>query len=538
MVLVDNTMKKLLTFFAVLAMFCAVGCEDKIQETPNENEGNESVEPEPDLPDVPPIENICDAMNDVEFIKFCTENFDTNKDGILTASEIVNVRHIDISNKKIYSIEGIAYFENLNELNARGSSLIEVDLSLNTKLSMASFRECALLENAKLPDLSKIADSTFYACNRLAQCKVPSSVTQIGNGAFQGCSAMTELSLSENVSSIGEYAFEGCSGLATISMYTTNIAEEAFMGVSGVLTIAPNTKLNKTDIAAKAFANSSIQSAVIGVGITEIGSNAFYNCANLTSATIPDGVIKVGAYAFNHCSSLESVIIPNSVTKIGERAFSYCSTLTEVYCKAIVPPMLGDDVFYHNSTNRIVYVPQDSIEDYCATINWRRYLTQISKENLEVGDLVDYGGARGVVFYIDNEIVKIVSILGTSLAWGVYDVATNAISETDAMVNMAIIKNLDTDLRNYPAFYWCANYGEGWYLPVQSELRMICEVQPTINDTLSPNGYTVLGSGMHWSSTEIHGSSALGIKFPYKDTNYYDHKNESNSVRAVITFSI
>ncbi len=323
-------MKRFFMILAALAMFCAVGCEDEIQETPNPNGGGneqEEQEPEPELPDVPPIENICEAMDDVEFIKYCTENFDINKDGILAASEIANVRYIDISNQKVYSIEGIAYFENLNELNARGSSLIGVDLRRNAKLTMVNFRECALLENAMLPDLAIIADSTFYACNRLAQCKVPSSVTQIGNGAFQGCSAMTDLSLGENVASIGKLAFEGCSGLATISMYATNISEEAFKGALGALTIKPNTKLCKTDIVAEAFTRSSIQSVTIVEGITEIGAKAFYGCSSLESVTIPSSVTEIGNSAFYNCGNL-SIVVPSTVTTIGANAFMDCANVT------------------------------------------------------------------------------------------------------------------------------------------------------------------------------------------------------------------
>lgn len=322
-------MKKLFTILTTLALLCAVGCEDKIQETPNENDGNGQEEQNPELPDVPPIENISDAMDDVEFIKYCNENFDINNDGILVASEIVNVRHIDISGKNIYSIKGIAYFENLNELNAAGSSLIDVDLRRNTKLTMVCFRECELLEEAMLPDLSIIADSTFYACNRLAECKIPNSVTLIGNGAFQGCSAMTEVYISENVTSVGKYAFAGCSGLQTITMKTTNIAEYAFQGATGTLTIEPNTILGKTKISASAFEKSFIQSATIGEGVTSIGSSAFYSCSILESVIIPSSVTEIGDRAFYDCSNL-SIIVPATVATIGAGAFMDCANVTFV----------------------------------------------------------------------------------------------------------------------------------------------------------------------------------------------------------------
>ena len=63
--------------------------------------------------------------------------------------------------------------------------------------------------------------------------------------------------------------------------------------------------------------------------VTEIGSDAFYDCRGLTSVTIPDSVTEIGSYTFFGCSGLTSVVIPDSVTEIGEYAF-YRSGLTSV----------------------------------------------------------------------------------------------------------------------------------------------------------------------------------------------------------------
>ena len=75
---------------------------------------------------------------------------------------------------------------------------------------------------------------------------------------------------------------------------------------------------------------SSIKSAVIGEGVTSIGSCAFFDCSGLTSVTIPEGVTSIDKYAFRYCSSLTSVTIPKSVTSIGDLAFDCCRSLTSV----------------------------------------------------------------------------------------------------------------------------------------------------------------------------------------------------------------
>lgn len=75
---------------------------------------------------------------------------------------------------------------------------------------------------------------------------------------------------------------------------------------------------------------SSVNTIVIGTGVTSVGDYAFYACENLTDVIIPEGVTSIGCSAFEKCSSLTSVTIPESVDNIGNSAFSECSSLTSV----------------------------------------------------------------------------------------------------------------------------------------------------------------------------------------------------------------
>ena len=74
----------------------------------------------------------------------------------------------------------------------------------------------------------------------------------------------------------------------------------------------------------------NLTSVTIPNSVTTIGNLAFGGCINLTSVTIPNGVIYIDGAAFQNCSNLTSVIIPNSVTIIGPSAFSGCSNITSV----------------------------------------------------------------------------------------------------------------------------------------------------------------------------------------------------------------
>ena len=64
--------------------------------------------------------------------------------------------------------------------------------------------------------------------------------------------------------------------------------------------------------------------------VTSIGSDAFFECEDLTSIVIGNSVTSIEEWAFNNCSGLTSVVIGNSVTSIGERVFAGCSGLTSV----------------------------------------------------------------------------------------------------------------------------------------------------------------------------------------------------------------
>ena len=75
----------------------------------------------------------------------------------------------------------------------------------------------------------------------------------------------------------------------------------------------------------------TLPSAIAGLPVTSIGSDAFAWNATLTSVTIPAGVTRIEAGAFSSCTSLTSVTIPAGVIKIGDEAFELSTNLTGVY---------------------------------------------------------------------------------------------------------------------------------------------------------------------------------------------------------------
>ena len=98
-------------------------------------------------------------------------------------------------------------------------------------------------ENKKCKIIA-IGNSAFYYCDSLQSVTIPDSVTHIGNQAFFNCTSLTIVNIGKNsnLESIGQEAFKNCG-------YSNNTA---------------NLTLNIPD------------------SVTSIGSNAFYNLAEIT----------------------------------------------------------------------------------------------------------------------------------------------------------------------------------------------------------------------------------------------------------------
>jgi hypothetical protein len=148
--------------------------------------------------------------------------------------------------------------------------------SLSIPASVTSIGEEAFVDCMSLPEISvDPLNSTYSSVNgvlfdksqtRLLQYPgareagdytAPEHVTSIADRAFRGCGSLTNINLGSALTSIGAYAFQNCG--------------------QGGLRIArlPNT-----------LTNIGVINLTIPETVTELGSAAFFNCANLSSVTI------------------------------------------------------------------------------------------------------------------------------------------------------------------------------------------------------------------------------------------------------------
>lgn len=168
----------------------------------------------------------------------------------------------------------------------------------------------------------------------------------------------------------------GCSEQQTEGLvFTQQDGSYAITGYTGsnVKVVVPDTYNNKpvTVIAENAFANSDIQSVVMGKNIVKIAENAFSNatllksvelnsnievigsdklslygnitgafagCVSLETVNIPSNcnLTILGRYTFYGCGKLENIELPNQLKNIGQSAFANCVSLDRIEIPASV----------------------------------------------------------------------------------------------------------------------------------------------------------------------------------------------------------
>ena len=284
-----------------------------------------------------------------------------------------------------------------------------------TSIGDWAFNNCYGLTSIEIPNsVTSIGNSAFRTCYGLRSIEIPNSVTSIGYRAFYDCTGLKNFTFGDNpqLTSIGDYAFaysQQCySGLRSIEIpnSVTSIGDYAFSRCTLHSIEIPNSV---TSIGDYTFYECMwLTSIEIPNSVTSIGYAAFYDCTSLTSLTFGDNpqLTSIGEEAFHYCSSLTSILIPNSVTSIGEEAFYNCSKLRNIICYAEDVPETNSYAFSACPSNMIIYVPENSVEDYKATYPWNKFT--ILPLNDEENDPLDAP---------ENLVAEVLSTSSIILTW-------------------------------------------------------------------------------------------------------------------------
>lgn len=164
------------------------------------------------------------------------------------------------------------------------------------------------------PETKIIGSKAFQSCQRLENIKIPDGVISIGGWAFCSCTNLQSVSIPDSVMSIYTHAFYHCPDLG-YSEYDN----ARYLG-----------NLENPYLYLARAKDLSITSCSINPNTRFIGSEAFYNCTNLTGITIPEGVVSIEYMAFDNCQRLASISIPETVTSMRSSIFFNCLRLTSI----------------------------------------------------------------------------------------------------------------------------------------------------------------------------------------------------------------
>ena len=212
------------------------------------------------------------------------------------------------------------------------------DFSLNsivipnsvTTIGNSAFQSCLSLTSATLgTDLLNIGQSVFWNTS-LRSVIIPNSVTSIGSSAFQSCSSLTSVTIGSGIKKINTHAFRSTNLTSvTIPNSVTELGDWVFASTKLRSVIIPDNVL----LAGQRVFDTctSLTSATIGSGLSEIAIAMFANDSSLNSVTFqPNPKLgKIGNVAFGDCKSLAGITLPNSVTTIGD-SFPNCTSLTSI----------------------------------------------------------------------------------------------------------------------------------------------------------------------------------------------------------------
>lgn len=276
----------------------------------------------------------------------------TVSSGELNGTDIKFIREMIIDGKLTYlDIANIS-------IVSGGDPYYESYITTDDVISEYMFYNCNGLLSISLPTGTvKIENYAFNDCNNLKQIIIPDACTTIESNSILHCKNLESISLSSNVNYFDCTILQDCPNLNSIHVDEANpyfVSEDGILYSKDKKTIVgyPMGKGTSFEIPSVvtiighyAFRGSQLEDIVIPEGVTEIQSNAFLLCRNLTSIVIPNTVISIGSHAFDGCANLSSVALSSNLETIEAFAFGNCANLHSIDIPKSVKKINGSAFF-------------------------------------------------------------------------------------------------------------------------------------------------------------------------------------------------
>ena len=207
-----------------------------------------------------------------------------------------------------------------------------------------------------------IPDHVYNSTNLLTY-----TVTAIGEYAFYGCSGITELTIGTGITSIGYFSFWNCPSLATVHFNAVNCTT--------MFSYQTNASPNYGSV----FNSGTIPT----------------DSSPITRLTFGSGVNRIPNYAFKSCSQILGVVLPQNLTNIGTEAFRGCENLSSLTVLATTPPVVGNNAFYDVALTIPVFVPCNKHDTYTAADGWSQFtnIIELCSNQITAVAMPSEGGA-------------------------------------------------------------------------------------------------------------------------------------------------
>ena len=369
---------------------------------------------------IPPMK-----FEDAEVESIILTNYDTNKSGYLSNTELLAIKNMNgkfDNNATIETFNELDKFTSLTQMptfqNCTSLSEIKLPTHLNSMPS-SMFKGCTALTSFAIPNtVQKLNGDTFNGSglssltswggitelsgnNNFQNCKSLSSIPSLStltkiswNNTFAGCTNLTSVSGLNNLTQIGGSTFSECTNLNINNLNLPNLTSlggSAFYKCTG-LTGSINLPSLTNQVGQNTFRECTSITNVLSLGsITKILDQAFLGCTSLQSVNLPSTLTTIDASAFSNCTSLTTINLPESVTTINSNSFGNCTSLVidELYLPNL--QTFGRDNAFNNvsrisritSLGQITTLPTNTFcKVYCDSIILPNTLLTLGQSSL------------------------------------------------------------------------------------------------------------------------------------------------------------
>lgn len=206
---------------------------------------------------------------------------------------------------------------------------------------------------------------------KLETLDIPGTLSIIPADAFRNVTSLKSVKFGNGITHINDYAFNN-TDLATLDLpeSLTYIGVGAFGGALSLKETKFPSKLATID--KWGFSGSALAKVTFSESINSIGQEAFKGC-QLESAVLPVKLTTLGSQAFANNTKLSHIQLPQGVTGYSDQ-FIGCNAITSIESLATAPPSItGDPLKDCDKTKVTLRVPKFAVPQYKLDDYWYQF---------------------------------------------------------------------------------------------------------------------------------------------------------------------